>query len=495
MEPPLSHDTIEKAVSALIDIRRSYAVPYSKRVKVSKTWGETQRKGLVEMVETAEKQCADLAAVGERLGRQLHVQLGAVEELGSLLATEQTTVGELQSANRTLERELGQIRAEKEAVQRELGEEKAENAALQRLLRELRLEIAAFTAISAKSGICEESQTRFDMEISSFSPISVFGTLKTSKIAIEKLQNSQFISAKSLEIDTFSIKMLKFETFRIADLEKKAILSSKRRKIAIEIVASGSIFPVFAGNCRENHDFVDELRLLSVPTGHLSLQKGPYLDLISARKVLKPETFPIAELKASICPVVLPIVTDCSEKEALLELETCILFTIYPEMKADPELFSCSVCDLPPLEPDLAFSGFTICAIPPPRPLEPIISRLIGCFQVIPNTQIKPLSLHHIPVISVDRFNYLQLFLELETSNREEPGEKRRRNRLRPVRKDPGEEYFAMSLQVLKLNSPDCAGLSKASAAELYAQALAEGVPFAQVSDRQWGKWLECKVR
>ena len=78
MDFPLNRDTIEKAVSALEDIRRSYAVPYSKRVKVSKSLGETQRRGLIEHVETAERQCADLAAVGERLGRQLGVQLGTV---------------------------------------------------------------------------------------------------------------------------------------------------------------------------------------------------------------------------------------------------------------------------------------------------------------------------------------------------------------------------------------------------------------------------------
>ena len=421
------------------------------------------------------------------------------------------TVGEIQSENRALEKKLREVRADREAVERELREERAGNAALHRLVRELRLEIAVFTAIPAKSVTQKESQTQFYKEISCIPAITVFGTLRKGNIAIEKLQNCQFISVKKLEIDTFSRKSLKCETFHLVEIQKKVISPSIKRENAIEVLTPMLIAPAFAAISKETHDLtpiesrkykkdcrtvesLPGLRLLSVPRGKLTLEKGPYLGLIPG---LKAETFPLPSSNQSLCISVLsPLIIPCSdyEGEACLELETCSLFTIYPETRADPELFSCSVCDLPPVEHDLAFSGFTVCSIMPPRPLEPDICRLTCCSQVIPTVPTQSLSLHNVPIITVHGFNYLQLFLELEPSTREETGQKRK-SRPRPVRKDPGEEYFAMSLQVLKLNNSDCAAFCKASPAGLYAQALAEAVPFAQVRGRQWGKWLKRRVR
>jgi hypothetical protein len=230
----------------------------------------------------------------------------------------------------------------------------------------------------------------------------------------------------------------------------------------------------------------------------------PNIAIFPTIKPFKSDTFLIAEILgksasiSSLCVSTLnsiaipsPVPNNYPE-EALLELETCSLFTIYPEAKADPELFSCSICDLPPPEHDLAFFGFTICALGTQKHRELDICRVACCSHTIPSA-LKALSVQILPNIAIKGFNYLQLFTEseiVETTNKEETGQKRK-HRLRPARKDPGEEYFSMCLQVLKLNHPDCSRQLKASPAALYAEALASSVPFSQVSDKQWGKWLK----
>lgn len=520
MELPLTRDTVSKALAALEDIRRSYAVPYSKRIKVPKVLGEAQRRCLLEQVETAEKQCGDLAAVGEMLGRQLCVQLGTVEELGKLLVTEQMKIGDLCVQIRALEQELLETKASREYTEKERREEQAETAALQRLVREMRLEIAALT-VPKTSQIHRESQVQLILSKCTIPAITVPSTNKKAYMAIEKLQNLLLepLQKAALVLETEAYieviptrKVLHCETFHVVKLQERTIRSKidieKLTKLSIlvptniytekpAIIANETYIPRGESLKVEN---LPGLELFSVRERVLVLDKSPKISIFPKIKPLKSDTFLIAEIVGKSVPInwlsvstLTPITIPSNyPEEALLELETCSLFTIYPEAKADPELFSCSICDFPPPEHDLAFFGFTICALGTQRHRELDICRVTCASHTIPSAY-KALSVQILPNIAIEGFNYLQLFTEselVETTNKEETGVKRK-HRLRPARKDPGEEYFSMCLQVLKLNHPDSSRQLKASPATLYAEALASAVPFSQVSDKQWGKWLK----
>ena len=523
MELPLTRDTVSKALAALEDIRRSYAVPYSKRIKVPKVLGEAQRRCLLEQVETAEKQCADLAAVGEMLGRQLCVQLGTVEELGRLLVAEQMKIGDLSAQTRALEQELRETKVDREYAEKERREEQAGAAALERLVRELRLEIAALT-VPKKPQIHQESQVQLVLSKCTIPVLTVSSNTRESCMAIEKLPSlllapegkADLVLTTEAYLEVIPRrKVLHCETFHVVKLQERT--TPIRRKIDIVMLSPLSILvpvhtaihtekpAIIADEMhipREDYRKVEILPGLELPKGKLVLDECPQIALFPTIKPLQSDTFLIAEILGKSAPISLLCVSTIStiaipspdpnypEEEALLELETCSLFTIYPEAKADPELFSCSICDLPPPEHDLAFFGFTICALGTQKPRELDICR-VTCY-TIPSPD-KVLSVQILPNIEIKGFNYLQLFTEselVETTNKEETGPKRK-HRLRPARKDPGEEYFSMCLQVLKLNHPDSSRQLKASPATLYAEALASSVPFSQVSHRQWGKWLK----
>lgn len=59
-----------------------------------------------------------------------------------------------------------------------------------------------------------------------------------------------------------------------------------------------------------------------------------------------------------------------------------------------------------------------------------------------------------------------------------------------PLRKDPGEEFFILAVQAIKLNSPYMDEICTESPQELYQRALSSKVPF-----HQWYPWIEDRLR
>ena len=59
-----------------------------------------------------------------------------------------------------------------------------------------------------------------------------------------------------------------------------------------------------------------------------------------------------------------------------------------------------------------------------------------------------------------------------------------------PPRKDPGEEFFILAVQAIKLNSPYMDEICTESPQELYRRALANKVPF-----HQWYPWIDDRLR
>ena len=61
-------------------------------------------------------------------------------------------------------------------------------------------------------------------------------------------------------------------------------------------------------------------------------------------------------------------------------------------------------------------------------------------------------------------------------------------------RKDPGQEYFTLTSQAVKLNSPYMDTICTVSTKDLYDKAVRNSIPFHKVSPMQWHVWIESQL-
>lgn len=87
-------------------------------------------------------------------------------------------------------------------------------------------------------------------------------------------------------------------------------------------------------------------------------------------------------------------------------------------------------------------------------------------------------------------FDSFQPFLTLQQL----PGTELRGVEQETGRKDPGQEYFALASQAVKLNSPYMDTICTVSTKELYDKAVRNSIPFHKVRARQWHIWIESQL-
>ena len=362
----LSPHTVQRLLTALEEIGKEYALPYSQRVKTPLNLTELQRKNLLKQVETAEKQCADLANVGKSLAKQLWAYMSNLTHAEGHITTKNSPISLLEDKNRALEGNLKEKEVEMERIKADLREEKARNGVMERLIRELKLEIWDLKG----------KMQGFERD----SPLKSLG--KTRKLDVEIKNNA-------------------------------------------EITTSGGVYGEKESQLQFNH-------LKNTQKDGLECSFGPQICIFSVQNASKSVAISKKSLEIVGCSGInIPLRGKTEHIERKLEVETCICVSV-------------------------------------------------GAGR---------LGVGRGSCVSVEGFNYRQLFVESEVEDTSMPlctSQCRRKHRLRVSRKDPGEEYFALSFQALKLSHPEVLSFHKQSYSPLYAQALVESIPFWQ-----WADWLK----
>jgi hypothetical protein len=98
------------------------------------------------------------------------------------------------------------------------------------------------------------------------------------------------------------------------------------------------------------------------------------------------------------------------------------------------------------------------------------------------NTQLGNSSTKFMKLHRASSYSYLKLLTTDQTASIKISPEK-------VQRRSPPEEYFALSVQAVKMNSPHMDNIINASSTELYAKALKMGIPF-----HKWHVWIESQL-
>ena len=161
--------------------------------------------------------------------------------------------------------------------------------------------------------------------------------------------------------------------------------------------------------------------------------------LLSPRKQRWPtplhlQSLPVIALRPTPKPQPLKVSRYAETEQLELELETCSLMSVYPDVP-DTNFFTCTQCDIcPAAKDDLQLWGQFICEIPG-RVRTPVTLVALPCVSVV-TEKTDPRTLVRTEAIYIPGFNFRQLFCETVEENG--------RTRVKHTRKDPAEEFFAM---------------------------------------------------
>ena len=198
-EPLIDAPTIAKVMAALTDIRKTYSTPFAKRAKLPKTLTEPLVKKVLEQVQTAEKQCGDVAGVAQHFGTQLQKRISESELIQGQVAFLQRRVSELESVTMATAQEVseGSILS----VQTQLDQEamvtlKTENDGLKAEMRRLRREIAR----------CETPKDQMKKQFLEFGlPLELQADIKALESKV-KMQSEE-ISSLSVQLSTVTSQL------------------------------------------------------------------------------------------------------------------------------------------------------------------------------------------------------------------------------------------------------------------------------------------------